>query len=48
MNLLKHPLSKYYGQDYPIVQYANDTLIILSADACQLFVLKGLVQNLSY
>jgi hypothetical protein len=29
INLLKNPLSCSFGQDYPIVQYANDTLIIL-------------------
>jgi hypothetical protein len=47
MNLLKHPLSKDYGQDYPILQYVNDTLILLPADACQLFTLKGLLQSFS-
>jgi retron-type reverse transcriptase len=30
-NILKHPLSKDFGQDYPIVQYADDTLV-----SCQL------------
>jgi hypothetical protein len=39
-NLLKHPLSRSFGQDYPIVQYADDTLIILHVDAFQLFTLK--------
>jgi hypothetical protein len=47
MNLLKHPLNKDYGQDYPILQYADDTMIILPTDACQLFALKGLMQSFS-
>jgi hypothetical protein len=29
----------------PIVQYADDTLIIMAADARQLFFLKGLLQS---
>jgi hypothetical protein len=33
LNLLKHPRSKDYGQDYPILQYADNTLIILPVDA---------------
>jgi hypothetical protein len=45
LNLLKHPLGQDYGQDYPILQYANDTLFILAADALQLFVLKGLLRS---
>jgi hypothetical protein len=47
MNLLKHPLSNDYDQDYPILQYADDTLIILPCDACQLFTLKCLLQSFS-
>jgi hypothetical protein len=46
-DLLKHPLSRDYGQDYPIVQYANDTLIIVPTYACQLFILKGLLRSLT-
>jgi hypothetical protein len=45
MNLLKHPLNRDYGQDYPIVQYADDTLIILPAEAPQLYLLKGLLRS---
>jgi hypothetical protein len=33
MDILNHQLSKDYGQDSPIVQYAEDTLIILPDDA---------------
>jgi hypothetical protein len=43
MNLLKHHLGHNYGYDYHIVQYADDTLIILPADAIQLFTLKELL-----
>jgi hypothetical protein len=42
-NILKHPLSKDFGQDYPIVQYADDTLVILPADAVRLWTLKSLI-----
>jgi hypothetical protein len=45
MNLLNHPLRKDFGQDYPIIQYADDTLIILPAEALQLFTLKGLLRS---
>jgi hypothetical protein len=45
MNLLNHPLSKDFGQDYPIIQYTDDTLIILPAEALQLFALKGLLRS---
>jgi hypothetical protein len=43
MNLLYHPFNRDYGQDYPNVQFANDTLIILPTDAPQLFLLKDLL-----
>jgi hypothetical protein len=33
MNFLKHPLSREFGQDFPIVQYVDDTLIILPIEA---------------
>jgi hypothetical protein len=33
MNLLKHPLSKDFGQGFPILQYTDDTLIILPTEA---------------
>jgi hypothetical protein len=43
MNILSHPLSKDFDQDYPIIQYADDTLIVMPADASQLLTLKGLL-----
>jgi hypothetical protein len=39
------PLSSSYGQAYPIVQYADDTLLIMPADARQLFFLKCLLNT---
>jgi hypothetical protein len=41
-NLISLPLGSSYGQAYPIVQYADDTLIIMPVEAKQLFLLKGL------
>lgn len=29
---LTHPLGPNFGGDYPIVQYADDTLLVLPAD----------------
>lgn len=31
-NLLSHPLDSCFGGDFPIIQYADDTLIILPAE----------------
>jgi hypothetical protein len=45
MNLLKHPLSRDFGQDFSIVQYVDDTLIILLAEVVQLMTLKGLLRT---
>lgn len=33
MNVLKHPITDAFGGDYPILQYADDTLLILPGDA---------------
>ena len=33
--------------DFPIIQYADDTLIIMEASATQLFFLKGVLQSYS-
>ena len=33
--------------DYPVIQYANDTLLIMQADARQLFFLKALLRSFS-
>jgi hypothetical protein len=45
MNLLKHPLNKDYGQDYPTVQHVDDTLIILPSKAPQLYLIKVLMRS---
>jgi hypothetical protein len=47
LDILKHTLSKDFGLHYPIVQYADDTLIVLPADAWQLMVVKGLLRSFS-
>jgi hypothetical protein len=44
-NLITLPLPSSYGQSYSIVQYADDTLLIMPADARQLFFLKFLLQT---
>lgn len=41
---LKHPLSDNFGGHCPILQYADDTLLILPGDARTLFNLKGLLR----
>ena len=43
INLLHAPLPQPY-EDFPIVQYADDTLLIMQADARQLFFLKSLLK----
>ena len=47
MGILKHPLSDTFGVDFPIVQYADDTLLILLGDARTLFSLKCLLRSFS-
>jgi hypothetical protein len=44
-NLISLPLSTSYGQDYPIVQYTDDTLIIMPTIAKELFFFKCLLQS---
>lgn len=46
-SVLKHPLSESFGGDFPIIQYADDTLLILPGDARTLFNLKGLLRSFS-
>jgi hypothetical protein len=47
LGVLKHPLSDDFGGDFPIVQYADDTLLILPADALTLFKFKGILRSFS-
>jgi hypothetical protein len=41
---LELPFENNFGQKYPIIQYADDTLLIMLADLNQLLNLKGLLQ----
>jgi retron-type reverse transcriptase len=43
--LLKAPFTPDYGMDYPIVQYADDTLIIMPAEQDQVRVMKGILER---
>jgi hypothetical protein len=44
-NLLHRPLALQSSSSFPIVQYADDTLVIMQADVPQLLVLKGLLHR---
>ncbi|WVZ76610.1 hypothetical protein U9M48_024573 [Paspalum notatum var. saurae] len=44
LGILKLPLPQRDG-DFPVIQYADDTLLILEADARQLFCLKALLHS---
>jgi len=41
------PISLNHSQDFPVVQYADDTLIFLEADSLQLDCLKNILLNFS-
>lgn len=45
MGLLKLPIPLQSSSDFPVVQYADDNLIILEAEPRQLFFLKTLLHN---
>lgn len=45
MGLLNLPIPLRSSTDFPIVQYADDTLIIMEGDARQLFFLKSMLQS---
>ena len=45
--VLKHPLCDNFQDDYPIVQYVDDTLLFMPGDARVLFNLKGLLRSFS-
>jgi hypothetical protein len=40
-----HPLGPDFGGDFPIIQYVDDTLVILPADYCQLYHLREVLQT---
>jgi hypothetical protein len=41
--LLHHPLGHNFGGDYPIIQYTDDTLLIMPAEESQLLNLKNIL-----
>lgn len=45
--LLNHPIPLNSSTDFPVIQYADDTLIILEGDARQLFFLKLVLHSFS-
>jgi hypothetical protein len=45
LDLLKLPIPLQYSNDFPILQYANDTLIIMEGCGRQLFFLKALLNS---
>jgi hypothetical protein len=45
--ILSYPLSHSHTTDFPIVQYADDTLLIMKASQRELFCLKGILQSFS-
>jgi hypothetical protein len=45
LNLLKLPLPLRHTSEFPIIQYADDTLIVMEACSNQLMVLKALLQT---
>ena len=47
IGVVQHPVSENFGGDFPIIQYADDTLIILPANARTLFNFKGLLRSFS-
>jgi hypothetical protein len=43
--LLSAPYSPDFGMDYPVVQYADDTLVILCACPVEITVLKNILDR---
>ena len=46
-SVLYNPLADDFEEFFPIVQYVDDTLLIMTADARQLFTLKCLLRTFS-
>jgi hypothetical protein len=44
-NIISLPVDESYGQSYPILQYADDTLLIMPADPAQILELKRLLKD---
>jgi hypothetical protein len=43
--ILRAPFSPDYGMDFPVIQYADDTLIIMPADQDQVRVMKDILEK---
>lgn len=43
--IIKLPIELNHSSDFPVIQYADGTLIIMQASATQLLALKGLLQS---
>ena len=43
--ILKLPIPLSYGSDFPVIQYADDTILILEACPRQLFFLKAMLNS---
>jgi hypothetical protein len=41
---LRARFSPYYGMDFPVIQYADDTLVIMQADQDQVLVMKHILE----
>jgi hypothetical protein len=44
-NILRAPLSNDHGQDYPVVQYGDDTIVILPTQAGQPNIMKDILEQ---
>ena len=44
-NILKPPLSPDFGADYPVVQYADDTILIMPACPQQITIMQDILQK---
>jgi hypothetical protein len=45
--ILQFPLNLTHTRDFPIIQYVDDTIVVLQASQRQLFCLKGILQTFS-
>lgn len=44
-NLICHPLGQEFGGNFPIIEYADDTLLVMPADEAQLINLKQILNT---
>jgi hypothetical protein len=47
LNLLHYPLNLTHMSDFPVAQYADETILIMEASQRQLFYLKGILHTIS-